>query len=363
MANSIANSIVNSNTEVRKLQPTHKYALAKILNVSDSWKQLMAIIPQDDTNAPRFNSEHISIIDQVVEKHRENGAKILLEEWSTMGRLRPTLGTLLNLLIKAELFRAADYVAGEILKVDLPKRPEYGPAAIIDISDNTLAKLMHDKIQLDNNEDGKLSQTFESLSSSSCRVDVGEIIYFSNAVDLMDPCFMRNNTESIKTLGEYNAKKEDINLSASDILVSSVHNVDKDLEVSSKELPLFLQNFGQNENVNESVQSHEIPVFVNGSAFVSDKSVIKSDDNRTNVTNMDNNSSSTSYSSGLTNRKDQEGGMNCQFQSEVMSSLLPQFVNDRAKSNVLKETHNTYVTNRNTMNSEDLPLTVLEYNR
>ncbi|XP_015185707.1 PREDICTED: uncharacterized protein LOC107071321 [Polistes dominula] len=334
----MANSIINSNTELRKLQPAHKYALAEILNVSDSWKQLMAIIPRDDTNAPRFNSEHISIIDQVAEKHRENGAKILLEEWSTMGRLRPTLGILLNLLIEAELFRAADYVAGEILKVDLPKRPEYGPAAIIDISDNTLAKLMHDKIQLNNNENGKLSQTVESLSSSSssssCRVNVGEIIHFSNVADLMDPCLIRNNTESMETLGKCNAKKEDIHLVANDIIISSVDNVNKDLEVSSKELPLFLQNFGQIENLNESVQSHEIPVFVNGSAFVSDKSVIKSnDDNRTNITNMDNTSSSTSYNFDLTNREDREGSMNCQFQSEVMSSLLPQFVNDWTNKN------------------------------
>ncbi|KAI4494252.1 hypothetical protein M0802_009121 [Mischocyttarus mexicanus] len=354
----MANVIVNSNTELRKLQPAHKYTLAEILNVSDSWKKLMAIIPRDDTNTPRFNSEHINLIDQIVEKHRENGAKILLEEWSTMGRLRPTLGILLNLLIKAELFRAADYVAGEILKVDLPKRPEYGPAAIIDISDNTLAKLMHDKLQLDNNEDGKLSQAIESLPSS-CRVNVGEIIYFSNAIDLMDPCIMRNITESTKTLGEKNANKEDINISARNM--SSVHNVNEVL--SSRELPLVLQNFGQNENITESVESQEIPIFVNGSAFVLDKSVINSDVNRTNVTNVNNTSSSTSYSSDLTNREDRESGRNYQFQSELMSSFLPEFVNDRTESNILKEKHNTNIGNQNTINSDDLPLAVLEYHR
>lgn len=55
----MANSIITSNTELRKLLPAHKYALAEILNVSDSWKKLMAIIPRDDTNTPRFNSEHV----------------------------------------------------------------------------------------------------------------------------------------------------------------------------------------------------------------------------------------------------------------------------------------------------------------
>lgn len=43
-------------------------------------------------------------------------AIIFLEEWGTMGRKRPTLGLLLDLLMKAELFRAADYLAREILK-------------------------------------------------------------------------------------------------------------------------------------------------------------------------------------------------------------------------------------------------------
>jgi len=33
-----------------------------------------------------------------------------------MGRKAPTLGLLLDLLIKAELFRAADYIACDILK-------------------------------------------------------------------------------------------------------------------------------------------------------------------------------------------------------------------------------------------------------
>lgn len=48
--------------------------------------------------------------------HNRNAAQIFLEEWSTMGRKRPTLGLLLDLLVKADLFRAADYLACDILK-------------------------------------------------------------------------------------------------------------------------------------------------------------------------------------------------------------------------------------------------------
>lgn len=41
---------------------------------------------------------------------------IFLEEWGTSGKNRPTVRTLLELLIKAEMFRAADYIAVDVLK-------------------------------------------------------------------------------------------------------------------------------------------------------------------------------------------------------------------------------------------------------
>lgn len=43
-------------------------------------------------------------------------AQILFEEWGTSGRIRPTLSHLLQLLIKVQLFRAADYVAVTLLR-------------------------------------------------------------------------------------------------------------------------------------------------------------------------------------------------------------------------------------------------------
>lgn len=56
----------------------------------------------------------------------------MFEEWGTSGRSRPTIGHLLQLLVRIEYFRAADYVAVDILKEDPPQRPQYGPAAVID---------------------------------------------------------------------------------------------------------------------------------------------------------------------------------------------------------------------------------------
>lgn len=47
-----------SNTELRKLDPIELYGLGNILNASDNWKKLMAIVPKQE-NVPEFNSEHI----------------------------------------------------------------------------------------------------------------------------------------------------------------------------------------------------------------------------------------------------------------------------------------------------------------
>lgn len=59
--------------------------------------------------------------------------EILFDEWGTSGRIRPTLGHLLHLLIRAELFKAADYVAVKLLNKDPPERPKEGPAARVTI--------------------------------------------------------------------------------------------------------------------------------------------------------------------------------------------------------------------------------------
>lgn len=299
-----------------------------------------------------------------------------------MGRLRPNLQDLLHLLTKAELFRAADYVANEILKgfiitnlyqinnyykiefiinikimfaVDLPKRPEYGPAAIIDISDETLARLMDDSIKLDNDKDDKMSPMFES----SYQVNVGEIIYFSDVIDLMNPCSMKSNTENTQNFEETNANK-DINLSPQNILVPTVNY--KHLEVSSQELPLCLKSFEQSKNMNYSVKSKEIPVCLNEHVSISDKSELNSSNNWTSIMNVNNGTNSTNCNSSFKNTEDRKD-KDFQFQSEVTSSLLPEFVINRGETNILNETNNTYIQSQNIMNSEDLPLTVLEFNR
>jgi len=55
------------------------------------------------------------MIEEAAKTDSRDAAKIFIDEWSTMGRKAPTLGLLMDLLIKAELFRIADCIACDIL--------------------------------------------------------------------------------------------------------------------------------------------------------------------------------------------------------------------------------------------------------
>lgn len=59
---------------------------------------------------------------------------LLFEEWGTSGRHRPTIQHLYELLISLPLFRAADYIADQILHIQRPQRPNIGPGKKIDIT-------------------------------------------------------------------------------------------------------------------------------------------------------------------------------------------------------------------------------------
>lgn len=56
-----------------------------------------------------------SIEKAAADNRLNNAAQIFLEEWITSGKIRPTLSHLLQLLVKSESFRAADYVAIDLL--------------------------------------------------------------------------------------------------------------------------------------------------------------------------------------------------------------------------------------------------------
>lgn len=81
-----------------------------------------------------FFSYHFYSIIKRESYNNKSATVLLLEEWGTSGRVRPTVEDLLLLLVKVELYRAANYVAEGILHEERPPRPTTGPAAAIDIT-------------------------------------------------------------------------------------------------------------------------------------------------------------------------------------------------------------------------------------
>ncbi|CAG9815637.1 unnamed protein product [Phaedon cochleariae] len=130
--------------EIRRLLPSQLKELSSRLENNEYWKDLMKIIPKNlDSNnfkcdisvhnQHKYHSEHFRLIENHSVKSRRTCTEILFDEWGTSGRIRPTLGHLLHLLVKAKLFKAADYVAVEILRQPKPQRPEGGPEAEITV--------------------------------------------------------------------------------------------------------------------------------------------------------------------------------------------------------------------------------------
>ncbi|XP_046675588.1 proline-rich receptor-like protein kinase PERK9 [Homalodisca vitripennis] len=119
--------------EIRKLPAGSLFKLCSILDCGDDWKQLMSVIPVacKEGNPPKYTVEHMKLIETAGMCQKRPYSEILLEEWGTSGKCRPTVSVLLQCLLKAELYRAADFVAVQLLKGPPPRRPESGPAAAV----------------------------------------------------------------------------------------------------------------------------------------------------------------------------------------------------------------------------------------
>lgn len=137
---------MHSSTEIRKLPPSALRELVIILEYNESWKKLMDRIPKtlekDKYECPlhinnlrKYRTEHFKLIENASKTTGRSCTEILFDEWGTSGRVRPALGHLLYLLTSVELFRAADYVAVNLLHREPPTRPADGPPALVTIPD------------------------------------------------------------------------------------------------------------------------------------------------------------------------------------------------------------------------------------
>ena len=378
----MSQSTVSLDTELRKLRPAELYMLGQILNISDSWKKLMAIVPKDRCpDLPKFNAEHFSMIEQAAQQQRRSAAEIFLSEWGTMGKQRPTLRTLLNLLVKAELFRAADYVAGDILKEELPKRPKCGPAAPVDISDEVIRQLLEEDTEQqdisfkeslifglpsESNDNQATNPTERGMNNSSLErnmqstklvsVQEGGERYLGNVgnvniqwkrveatnVEVSD--FMKfsseQSTEECRTQG--NPRGAGLPSSIGNQLPACAFEKH---EMSSKELPAVLHEFGQSaEQRKQEVPSDYLPVFFEDSVVESNNSTSKRPaSDSLNISNLNIN------------------------QNEITSFELPQCIVELNGKSATDQ-NNIVITRieenvmQNALCSQELPITVVEYN-
>lgn len=74
------------------------------------------------------------LIKDHAEREKLSYTKVLFDEWGSSGRVRPTLHTLMTILKKASMYRAADHLA-DILNIPHPPRPSEGPCAQVNVTD------------------------------------------------------------------------------------------------------------------------------------------------------------------------------------------------------------------------------------
>lgn len=377
----MSQSTVSLDTELRKLRPAELYTLGQILNISDSWKKLMAIVPKDKCpDLPKFNAEHFSMIEQAAQQQRRSAAEIFLAEWGTMGKHRPTLRSLLNLLVKAELFRAADYVARDILKEELPKRPKCGPAAPVDISDEVIRQLLEENMEdicfkeslifglPSESNDNQATNPIErgtNCSSSERNMQSTKLVSVQEGGERYFGSVQSVNIQW-KRVEATNAEVSDLMKFSSERSVEERGTEDNPRgarvpspignqlpacalgmhEMSSKELPTVLHEFGQTaEQRGQEVPSDYLPVFF-------DDSVVES----SNATSKNPTGDSLSISNLSINR------------SEMTSFELPLCIAELNGKSATDQS-NIVITRieenvmQNALCSQELPITVAEYNK
>lgn len=134
---------ITQDTELRKL----RHVLGKIIELVDADETILYLLmgnitndPSDANSGPKFSDAHRTELSNTVKNsgdRRATEASIFMDEWITMAEKRtrklPTVQNLLDVLVRCQLFRLADYVA-DISNQMRPPRPNAGPAKKVDIS-------------------------------------------------------------------------------------------------------------------------------------------------------------------------------------------------------------------------------------
>lgn len=169
-------------------------------------------------------------IDEVSEKLHRSPTLILFEEWGTSGRKRATVSDLLELLKKVELYRAADFVAMDILKTEPPKRPDKGPSARVDV---TLPEPTLDEQQIE-----EILREMGYPNSTTLAANIDSTINNNNRdfnnvdVDRVKPIHLPLPLQSSEEQSDSDSHSDFIEFSATKVSATNNDAVDLDIPLS-----------------------------------------------------------------------------------------------------------------------------------
>ncbi|KAK3866155.1 hypothetical protein Pcinc_028293 [Petrolisthes cinctipes] len=126
---------ITATSEIRFLPSWAKSQLAHILEVTHGWREVMGRVPgppwtpghplpQDQHYPRKYSSDDITLVSEECNRDRREGFQVLMEEWGTSGRQRPTVADLLAILQLSKLYRAMDYLTVNVMKGEAVARED-----------------------------------------------------------------------------------------------------------------------------------------------------------------------------------------------------------------------------------------------
>lgn len=239
---------------------------------------------------------------------------------------------------------------------DLPRRPQYGPAAPVDISDEVLKQLLEEKEDFGNlgfNESLIFALTSDINDNETANPNAmdnetndSSLERYMQSTKLISTKQKHSEKYSEKIEGTSNIQVSDLmKFSSEQNVQGCIKQVFEQQEMFSHELPVFLNEFGRptgQMKSNGEVLSDDLPVFLNNSM-----------------------TTSTSINISLSQSEEQLdipkhlSNLNV-IGNEMNSTELPQCIVElAAKNSLLPENDNTPP---RILSSQELPITVLEYN-
>ncbi|XP_050081863.1 uncharacterized protein LOC126569088 isoform X1 [Anopheles aquasalis] len=106
---------MNLDTEIRHMS-WHLEHVADILDMTDGWREMIGLIPKNIEHisiprpTPMFTACHEDKIEKISKEKKTSPSKLLLEEWSVSGKVRPKVYHLLTILNRAHEVRAIVYL-------------------------------------------------------------------------------------------------------------------------------------------------------------------------------------------------------------------------------------------------------------